>query len=156
MKQIARLEVKFWAKESTNMLRDLDPDFRLERIVDWIETFESSTDSSDLSSGPAVLYTVLNDISLQKDMEAAQKESLQNAIKDNLHKFPYEMQAVLERVGSLQSGGVTARIVNDWRRRNQPSVQEQPASNGPSLTWLEQAAKAAKAAAEGALTSASA
>lgn len=135
MKQIARLEVKFWAKESTSMLSDLDAEFRLERLVDWIETFEA-TESGDVSAGPAVLYTVLNDISLQKDMETAQKEALQKAIKESLHKFPYEMQAVLERVGSVQSGGVTARIVNDWRRRNQPSVQDQPVSS--SLTFLEQ------------------
>merc|ERR1719329_1347042 len=74
-------------------------------------------------------------MNLQRDLDITQKEQLQTAIKENLHKFPYEMQAVLERVGSVQSGGVTARIVNDWRRRNQPAVQEQPASTAPSMSF---------------------
>eukprot|EP00418_Pyrodinium_bahamense_P056442 CAMPEP_0179179462 /NCGR_PEP_ID=MMETSP0796-20121207/88820_1 /TAXON_ID=73915 /ORGANISM="Pyrodinium bahamense, Strain pbaha01" /LENGTH=126 /DNA_ID=CAMNT_0020883129 /DNA_START=44 /DNA_END=421 /DNA_ORIENTATION=+ len=42
LKQIARLEVKFWAKESIGMLRELDPESRLERMRDWILIFDTS------------------------------------------------------------------------------------------------------------------
>eukprot|EP00406_Dinophysis_acuminata_P071158 CAMPEP_0179254790 /NCGR_PEP_ID=MMETSP0797-20121207/23417_1 /TAXON_ID=47934 /ORGANISM="Dinophysis acuminata, Strain DAEP01" /LENGTH=204 /DNA_ID=CAMNT_0020962673 /DNA_START=141 /DNA_END=752 /DNA_ORIENTATION=+ len=126
LKQIARLEVRFWAKESVGMLRELDPESRLERIVDWIQTFDAA-EVGDQSSGPAVLYQVLNDIVLQKDMAHAQREALSAAVRENLHKFPVEMQAVLERVGSLQSGGAGgARALSDWRRRSQPAAQDAP------------------------------
>jgi len=133
LKQIARLEVKFWAKESVGMLRELDPDSRLERIIDWIQTFEAG-ESADQSSGPAVLYQVLNDISLQKDMETFQRDSLTASVRENLHKFPVEMQAVLERVGSLPGGGA-GRVLSDWRRRNQPTTQES-SSGGTRLTFV--------------------
>eukprot|EP00411_Alexandrium_monilatum_P121918 CAMPEP_0175655150 /NCGR_PEP_ID=MMETSP0097-20121207/11752_1 /TAXON_ID=311494 /ORGANISM="Alexandrium monilatum, Strain CCMP3105" /LENGTH=1000 /DNA_ID=CAMNT_0016961197 /DNA_START=1 /DNA_END=3002 /DNA_ORIENTATION=- len=104
LKQVARLEVRFWAKESTGMLRELDPESRLERMRDWVLTFDAS-ESGDQSSGPAVLYQVLNDVSLQKDFEPSQRDSLLAAVRESLHKFPVEMQAVLERVGTLQGGG---------------------------------------------------
>ncbi|CAJ1342864.1 unnamed protein product, partial [Effrenium voratum] len=114
LKQIARLEVKFWAKASVAMLKELDAESRLERIVDWLQTFGDEGESESASSGPAVLYQVLSDVTLQKDFEAPQREALGSAVRENLPKFPVEMQAVLERVGS-----VTERpgAVSDWRRR---------------------------------------
>eukprot|EP00930_Biecheleria_cincta_P100484 TRINITY_DN92119_c0_g1_i1.p1 TRINITY_DN92119_c0_g1~~TRINITY_DN92119_c0_g1_i1.p1 ORF type:complete len:1012 (+),score=235.42 TRINITY_DN92119_c0_g1_i1:57-3038(+) len=127
LKQIARLEVKFWAKESLGMLKELDPESRLERIADWLQTFGTS-DFEDQSSGPAVLYQVLNDVTLQKDFEAPQREALSCSVRENLHKFPVEMQAVLERVGSLTGGGrVAAAGLSDWRRRhNIPTQLDEP------------------------------
>eukprot|EP00439_Symbiodinium_sp_Y106_P049033 s5667_g6.t1 len=81
LKQVARLEVKFWAKASVAMLKELDPESRIERIVDWLQTFGVEEDlvrwsaffltvpsellasvayqfqlEEDSSSGPAVLY----------------------------------------------------------------------------------------------------
>ncbi|CAK9000547.1 Hypothetical protein SCF082_LOCUS6540, partial [Durusdinium trenchii] len=114
LKQIARLEVKFWAKASVAMLKELDAESRLERIVDWLQTFGPG-DEEDSSSGPAVLFQVLSDVTLQKDFEAPQREALSAAVRENLQKFPVEMQAVLERVGTVtepRSFGVP-----DWRRR---------------------------------------
>eukprot|EP00913_Durusdinium_trenchii_P013577 g12747.t1 len=99
LKQIARLEVKFWAKASVAMLKELDAESRLERIV-------------------------LSDVTLQKDFEAPQREALSAAVRENLQKFPVEMQAVLERVGTVtepRSFGVP-----DWRRRHQPTQLDAP------------------------------
>eukprot|EP00927_Polykrikos_kofoidii_P078950 TRINITY_DN75751_c0_g1_i1.p1 TRINITY_DN75751_c0_g1~~TRINITY_DN75751_c0_g1_i1.p1 ORF type:complete len:1128 (+),score=222.03 TRINITY_DN75751_c0_g1_i1:61-3384(+) len=125
LKQIARLEVRFWAKESLGMLQVLDAASRLERLVDWIQTFEAG-DSSDQSSGPAVLYQVLNDIGIQKDMDPLQRDALMVAVRENLHKFPVSMQGMLERVGSLTGGIVGPRTVADWRRRNMPTQPPPP------------------------------
>eukprot|EP00928_Gymnodinium_smaydae_P065149 TRINITY_DN4832_c0_g1_i2.p1 TRINITY_DN4832_c0_g1~~TRINITY_DN4832_c0_g1_i2.p1 ORF type:complete len:1050 (+),score=202.78 TRINITY_DN4832_c0_g1_i2:229-3378(+) len=134
LKQIGRLESKFWAKESLDMLRELDPESRLERLVDWISNFEA-TESGDQSSDPAVLYQVLNDVSVQKDMEASHREALTAAVKENLHKFPVSMQAMLERVGTTTGGGgVVGRALSDWRRRNQPGgAQPEPPPQGTPL-----------------------
>ncbi|CAE8602912.1 unnamed protein product [Polarella glacialis] len=139
LKQIARLEVKFWAKESASMLRELDPESRLERTVDWLQTFGSSDSDDDPSSGPAVLYQVLSDVTLQKDFDAAQREALSTAVRDNLHKFPVEMQAVLERVGSTVGLGVARGGLSDWRRRHQLTLPLEAPTVGPgaALLWPE-------------------
>ncbi|CAK9000479.1 unnamed protein product [Durusdinium trenchii] len=132
LKQIARLEVKFWAKASVAMLKELDAESRLERIVDWLQTFGPG-DEEDSSSGPAVLFQVLSDVTLQKDFEAPQREALSAAVRENLQKFPVEMQAVLERVGTVtepRSFGVP-----DWRRRHQPTQLDAP-TLGPGAKLL--------------------
>lgn len=131
LKQIARLEVKFWVKESVSMLCSLDPDFRLERMVDWIKTFEGSEAAGDQSSGPAVLYKVLSDISIQKDMDSTQREALMAAVRENLHKFPVAMQATLERVGSL-TGASGPRGFHDFRRRSQPTPAPAEKATAPT------------------------
>eukprot|EP00435_Cladocopium_sp_Y103_P063298 s367_g24.t2 len=132
VKQIARLEVKFWAKASVAMLKELDAESRLERIVDWLQTFGDG-DSEDSSSGPAVLFQVLSDVTLQKDFEAPQREALSAAVRDNLPKFPVEMQALLERVGSVTEPRSFA--VPDWRRRHQPTQLDAP-TLGPGAKLL--------------------
>lgn len=132
LKQIARLEVKFWAKASVAMLKELDAESRLERIVDWLQTFGDG-DSEDSSSGPAVLFQVLSDVTLQKDFEAPQREALSAAVRDNLPKFPVEMQALLERVGSVTEPRSFA--VPDWRRRHQPTQLDAP-TLGPGAKLL--------------------
>lgn len=132
LKQVARLEVKFWAKASVAMLKELDPESRIERIVDWLQTF--GVEEEDSSSGPAVLYQVLSDVTLQKDFEVPQREALSAAVRENLQKFPVEMQAVLERVGSVTGGRPV--VVSDWRRRhNQPTQLEAP-TLGPGAALL--------------------
>lgn len=131
MKQIDRLEVKFLVKEQVNMLCDFDPDFRLERMVDWINDFKATkaTEAGENSSGSVIVYQVLSNIDIQKDMGPTQREALQAAVRDNMHKFPVSMHANLERVGSLY-GGVPGPPVgqhSDWRRKNQSAApQEQP------------------------------
>jgi len=133
LKQIARLEVQFWAKASVAMLRELDPESRLERIVDWLQTFGDG-ESEDSSSGPAVLFQVLSDVTVQKDFEAPQREALSAAVRENLQKFPVEMQAVLERVGSVTEARSFA--VPDWRRRHQPTQLDAPTLGpGAKLLW---------------------
>lgn len=117
LKHVARLEVKFWAKESVSMLKELDAEFRLERIVDWIDTFETG-EGTDASSGPAVLYQVLMDVELQRDMEVKLLDTLRQKVVENIGKFPVEMQPALERVGmQTETGG---RGLSDWRRKQQP------------------------------------
>eukprot|EP00931_Biecheleriopsis_adriatica_P026252 TRINITY_DN15995_c0_g2_i1.p1 TRINITY_DN15995_c0_g2~~TRINITY_DN15995_c0_g2_i1.p1 ORF type:complete len:1007 (-),score=272.94 TRINITY_DN15995_c0_g2_i1:63-2756(-) len=120
------------------MLKELEPESRLERIADWLQTFGTAdSDPTDQSSGPAVLYQVLNDVTVQKDFEASHREALSAAVRDNLQKFPVEMQAMLERVGTLTGSGRTgAAGLSDWRRRhNQPMQQEAP-TLGPGAKLL--------------------
>ncbi|CAE7737245.1 unnamed protein product, partial [Symbiodinium pilosum] len=133
LKHVARLEVKFWAKASVAMLKELDPESRIERIVDWLQTF-GLEEEEDSSSGPAVLYQVLSDVTLQKDFDVPQREALSIAVRENLQKFPVEMQAVLERVGSVTGGPPVP--VSDWRRRHNQTTQLESPTLGPGAALL--------------------
>eukprot|EP00403_Amphidinium_massartii_P040756 CAMPEP_0178435790 /NCGR_PEP_ID=MMETSP0689_2-20121128/34110_1 /TAXON_ID=160604 /ORGANISM="Amphidinium massartii, Strain CS-259" /LENGTH=1037 /DNA_ID=CAMNT_0020057875 /DNA_START=36 /DNA_END=3146 /DNA_ORIENTATION=- len=122
MKQIDRLEVQFWAKESVSMLSEMEPDFRLERMVDWVHTFDAGA-TGDAQSGPAVLYRVLTDVTLQKEMTSMQRDALIAAVRENLHKFPIEMQEPLKRVGSTVQSSAAGGVA-DWRRRQALGAQD--------------------------------
>eukprot|EP00434_Breviolum_minutum_P046057 symbB.v1.2.041456.t1/scaffold8227.1/size7198/2 len=79
------------------------------------------------------LKIVLSDVTVQKDFEAPQREALSAAVRENLQKFPVEMQAVLERVGSVTEARSFA--VPDWRRRHQPTQLDAP-TLGPGAKLL--------------------
>lgn len=133
LKQVVRLEVNFYAKEESNRLRELDPQFRLEGMVEWLRTFGSNSSSVD----QAVLYQVISDLSLQKDMENHQRDALAVEVRDNLHKFPGEMQAVLEqRLIALPTAVTGANGISDWRRRNQVAQPEAPSRPGTNLNFV--------------------
>lgn len=137
-KRIKPLEVRFWAKESVSMLRERDVESRLECMVDWVQTFEAV--DGDASSDPNVLFQVLMDLSLQKDMDAPQRETLMTSIRDSMHKFPADKQAMLERVGSMHGGGmVKAPQTFDFRRRQGPATPA-PGTEGLGLGFFEREA----------------